>query len=51
MDDPPGDTKSMDYMVFDEVSNIGGFNFSERYDFCPFREVIGYRKNELMTSS
>jgi len=35
MNDPPGDTKSVDDMVFDEVNNIGGFNFSERYSFCP----------------
>jgi len=36
MDDPPGDTKSMDDMVFDEVDHIGGFNFSEWCGFRPF---------------
>jgi len=34
MNDPLGGTKSVDDM-FDEVNNIGGFNFSERYSFSP----------------
>jgi len=38
VDDPSGDIKSVDDMVFDEVNNIGSFNLSERYKFCPFRE-------------
>jgi len=51
MDDPPGDTKSMDDMVSDEINNIGSFNFSKWYSFRPFREVIGYSENEPMISS
>ena len=51
MDDPPGDTKSVDDMVFDEVNNIAGYNFGERYSFTLFWEVIGYREDEPMTSS
>ena len=42
MDVLPGDTKSVDDMVFDEVDHIGGFNFSERCGFCPFQEVIDF---------
>jgi len=29
MDDPPGETKSVDDMVFDEVNKIARFNFGE----------------------
>ena len=36
MDDPLGDTKSVDDIVFDEASNITGFNFSEQYNFLTF---------------
>jgi len=36
MNDPSGDTKSMDDMVFDEDEHIGGFNFSE---WCHFRPL------------
>jgi len=35
MDDPSGDTKLVDDMVFDEVNNISRFNFSEQYNFYP----------------
>jgi len=49
MDDPPGDTKSMDDMVFNEVNTVGSLNFSEWYSFRPFRKVISYSKNKLMT--
>ena len=35
MDDPPGDTKSMDDMVFDEINHIRGFDFNQWYSFCP----------------
>jgi len=49
MDNPPGDAKLVDDMVFDEVDYIGGFNFSERCSFRPLKEIIGYRKDELMT--
>jgi len=45
-----GDTKSMDDMVFDEVDNISGFNFNKQCSFCPLCEVIGYHKDEPMTS-
>ena len=38
MDDPSGDTKSMDDMVFDEVNNIGDFNLSERYPSAHFEK-------------
>ena len=51
MDDPSGDTKSVDDLMFDEVDHVGGFNFSERDSLCPLREVISYRKDEPMTSS
>ena len=49
VNDTPGDTKSMDDMVFDEGDYIGGFNFNEWYNFRPLWEVIGYRKDEPMT--
>jgi len=29
VDDPFGDTKSVDDMVFDEADHIGGFNFNK----------------------
>ena len=48
VNDPPGDTKSVDDM-FDEVDHISGFNFSEWCSFRPLWEVIGYRKDEPMT--
>ena len=48
MDDPSGDTKSVDDIVFDEVNNIICFNFSERYSFCSLWKVISYRKDELI---
>jgi len=51
VDDPSGDTKSVDDMIFDEVDYVGGFNFSERDSLCPLREVISYQKDELMTFS
>jgi len=35
MDDPSGDTKSVDDMESDEVNNVIRFNFSEWYSFCP----------------
>jgi len=35
MDDSSGDAKSVDDMIFDEVDHVGGFNFSERDNFCP----------------
>ena len=36
VDDPSGNTKSVDDMVFDEVNYVNGFNFGERHGFCPF---------------
>ena len=51
IDDPPGDTKSMYDMVFDEANNIGSFNFDEPYNFRTLWEVIGYSEDEPMTSS
>ena len=38
-------------MLFDDVNNITCFNFNERYNFRPLREVIGHRKDEPMISS
>jgi len=35
MNDPPGDIKLVNEMVFDEVNNTCGFNFSELYSFHP----------------
>ena len=49
MDDPPGNTKSMYDIVFDEVNNIGSFNFDERHGFCLFCKVIGYSEDKSMT--
>jgi len=51
MYDPSGDTKSVDDMVFYEVSNIIRFNFSKLYNFHPLWKVISYHKDEPMTSS
>ena len=51
MDEPLGDTKSADDMVFVEVNNIGSFNFRERYNFRPLWEVIDYREDKSMTSN
>jgi len=36
MDDPSGDTKSMNDMVFNEANQIAGFDFGQRYGLCPF---------------
>jgi len=49
MDDPLGDTKSVDDMVFDEFDYVSDFNLNE---FCSFRllwEVIDYCKDESMS--
>jgi len=51
MDDPSGDTKLMDDIVFDEVNNVSRFNFSKRYNFYPLWKVVSYRKDELMTTN
>jgi len=51
MDDPSGDTKSMDDIVFEEVDDISRFNLSKRYDFCLLWKVTSYCKDEPMTSS
>jgi len=36
VDDPSRDTKSVDDMMSDEVDHVGGFNLSERDNFCLF---------------
>jgi len=51
VDNPTGNTKSVDDMVFDEVNNIARFNFAEWYSFRPHGEVISYCEDEPMTSS
>jgi len=35
MDDPPGNNKSMDDMMFYEVNHVNDSNFCERYGFHP----------------
>ena len=40
MNDPPGDTKSVDDMVFDESNNIASFNFSEQYSLAHFEKQL-----------
>ena len=46
MDDPLGNTKSVDDMVFDEANNIGSFNFGERYSFSTLQKLLGYSKDK-----
>jgi len=38
MGDPPGNTKSTNDVVFNEVNHINDFNFNERYDFPHFEK-------------
>ena len=49
MDDPPGDTKSIDDMVFDEVDYVNSLNFDERYHFRLLRKVVGNFKDVPMS--
>jgi len=51
MDDPSGDTKSVDNMMSDEINHVGGFNFNKQNNLCSLWEVISYRKNESMIFS
>ena len=48
VNDPSGDTKSVDDMMSDEVNHVGDFNLSERDSLW---EVIIYCKDESMTFS
>jgi len=42
MNNPPGDTKPMNDMVFDKVDHVGSFNFNKWYNLCPLWEIISY---------
>ena len=45
VNDPPGNTKSVNDMVFDEIDHISYFNLYEQCNFRLFWEVIDYRKD------
>ena len=38
MEDPSGDTKSVDDMMSDKVNHVGGFNFNERIASANFEK-------------
>ena len=40
IDDPPGNIKLMDDMMFYEVNNYSHFNFGELYNIRQLRELI-----------
>jgi len=49
MNDPPGNTKSKNDVMFDEVNHVSDFHFNKWYSFRPLWEIIDYHKDEPMT--
>ena len=49
MNNPPGYTKSIDDVMFNEVDYVGSLNFNKWYCFRPFGKVLGDCKDISMS--